>query len=94
VSVFYQLTDLLLKQELIGVASVYTTIGSWIKSALKKHLNKGNMKKRTDWLVVPIALAISFAVTGATLAEPLLQIDSKFQPDPLVVSGTSGGGEK
>jgi hypothetical protein len=50
------------------------------------------MKTRTDWLVVPTALAISLTVTGATLAEsPVLQINSKFQPDPLVVSGTSGG---
>lgn len=50
------------------------------------------MKTRTDWLVVPTALAISFAVTGATLAKPpVLQINSQFQPDPLVVGGTSGG---
>lgn len=51
------------------------------------------MKTRTNWLVVP-TLAISLAVTGTgvTLAEtPVLQINSKFQPDPLIVSGTSGG---
>jgi len=50
------------------------------------------MKTHIDWLIVPTALAISLAVTGATLAEaPVLQINSKFQPDPLVVRGTSGG---
>lgn len=50
------------------------------------------MKTRTNWLVIPTALAISLAVTGTTLAKPeVLQIDSKFQPDPLVVRGTSGG---
>lgn len=48
--------------------------------------------KRTHWLVVPIALAFNLAVTGLTLAEtPVLQINPKFQPDPLVVRGTSGG---
>ena len=50
------------------------------------------MKTRTDWLVVPTALAINFALTAATLAEvPVLTINPKFQPDPLVVHGTSGG---
>jgi hypothetical protein len=50
------------------------------------------MKTRTDWLIVPTALAISLAVTAATLAEvPVLTIEPNFQPDPLVVHGTSGG---
>lgn len=50
------------------------------------------MKTRTQWLVVPTALAINLAVTGATLAEPsVLKINPNFQPDPLVVRGTSGG---
>lgn len=48
--------------------------------------------KRTDWLVIPIALVFNLAVTGLTLAEtPVLQINPQFQPDPLVVRGTSGG---
>ena len=50
------------------------------------------MKKHTKWLVLPSALAISFAVTTATLAEESsVKITPKFQPDPLVVRGTSGG---
>ena len=49
------------------------------------------MKTRTDWLVVPTALAI-MAVTGISLAQPaVVQITPKFQPDPLVVNGISGG---
>lgn len=48
--------------------------------------------KRIDWLVVPIALVCNLAIAGLSLAEtPVLQINSKFQPDPLVVRGTSGG---
>lgn len=50
------------------------------------------MKTRTHGLIVPVVLAINLAVTQATLAEaPVVQINSKFQPDPLVVRGTSGG---
>lgn len=48
------------------------------------------MKGSINWLVVPIALAINLAVTGVTLAE-VVQISPEFKPDPLVVSGTSGG---
>lgn len=50
------------------------------------------MKTRIDWLVVPIALAVSLAVTAASLAEaPVVRITPNLDPDPLVVSGTSGG---
>jgi hypothetical protein len=50
------------------------------------------MKTRTNWLVVPTALAISLAFTGTCLAEaPVLEITPKAQSEPLVVSGTSGG---
>jgi hypothetical protein len=50
------------------------------------------MKTRTHRLIVPAVLAINLAVMQATLAEePVVQINSKFQPDPLVVRGTSGG---
>lgn len=52
------------------------------------------MKTHTHGLIVPVVLAINLAVTQATLAEaPVVQINSKFQPDPLVVRGTSGGGK-
>ena len=51
------------------------------------------MKTCTDWLIVTTALVISFAFTGgASLAEtPVFEITPKAQPEPLVVSGTSGG---
>ncbi|WP_250121700.1 hypothetical protein [Chroococcidiopsis sp. CCMEE 29] len=49
------------------------------------------MKVRIDWLVFPSALAISFAFTAATLAQEAVVITPKFEPDPLVVRGTSGG---
>ncbi len=50
------------------------------------------MKTRTHGLIVPVVLAINLAFTQVTLAEaPVVQINSKFQPDPLVVRGTSGG---
>ncbi len=49
------------------------------------------MKVRIDWLVLS-SLAISFAVTAAALAqEAVVKITPKFEPDPLVVHGTSGG---
>lgn len=48
--------------------------------------------KRTDWLVISVALSFNLAITGVTLAEtPVLQINPQFQPDPLVVRGKSGG---
>lgn len=48
--------------------------------------------KCTDWRVIPIALSLNMAITGVTLAEtPVLKINPQFQPDPLVVRGTSGG---
>lgn len=50
------------------------------------------MKTHRHGLIVPAVLAINLAVMQATLAEaPVVQINSKFQPDPLVVRGTSGG---
>lgn len=50
------------------------------------------MKTITNWLVVPTALAMSLAITGTSLAEEtVVTINPKFQPDPLVVRGTSGG---
>lgn len=50
------------------------------------------MKTYTDWLFVPTALAITLAITGVSVAEaPVVQVAPNFQPDPLVVSGTSGG---
>lgn len=49
------------------------------------------MKKHTKWLVLP-TVALSFAVTTATLAqEASVKITPKSEPDPLVVRGTSGG---
>jgi len=50
------------------------------------------MKTYKDWLIVPAALTISLAVTTASLAEaPVVQVTPNFQPDPLVINGTSGG---
>ena len=50
------------------------------------------MKTSIDWLVVPVALAISLLVTDVSVAEsPVVQVPPNLQPDPLVVSGTSGG---
>lgn len=53
------------------------------------------MKMRTDWLILTTAWAISFAFTGgASLAEtPVFEITPKAQLEPLVVTGTSGGGK-
>lgn len=53
---------------------------------------KDQMKTRTAWLVFPIVLVISLPVMTDALAElPVLPIKPKFQPDPLIVRGTSGG---
>lgn len=49
------------------------------------------MKTYTNWLIVPVALAIYLATTATSLAEESIQIAPKFEPDPLVVRGTSGG---
>ena len=53
------------------------------------------MKTHKLFTVVPTALAISLAVTGTTLAgTPVVSVNPNLQPDPLTVSGTSGGGNK
>ncbi len=74
------------------VAIVYKATGYIINSPLWKQSEQDKMKTRIDWLVVPTALAISLAVTGAYAAQAqVVQLTPKFQPDPLVVRGTSGG---
>lgn len=50
------------------------------------------MKTFTNWLVVPAALALSLTFTNPSRADaPVVKIAPNFQPDPLVVRGTSGG---
>jgi hypothetical protein len=50
------------------------------------------MNKLRLFTVVPAALVMSLVITQASLAEkPEIQISRNFQPDPLVVKGTSGG---
>jgi hypothetical protein len=50
------------------------------------------MKTYKGWLVVPITLAINLALTASYAAgAQSVQVTPNFQPDPLVVSGTSGG---
>ena len=50
------------------------------------------MKTCTNWLVISTVMAISFAFTQVYAAEtPVLEITPNFQPDPLVIRGTSGG---
>lgn len=52
------------------------------------------MKTRRLCTLVPAALA-SFAVMGTSVANAqVVSINPYFQPDPLVVHGTSGGGNK
>jgi hypothetical protein len=48
------------------------------------------MKTFKNWKVVPAALVMLLASIGAANAQTT-QISPGFQPDPLVVSGTSGG---
>ena len=48
------------------------------------------MKKLISWLVFT-SMAISFAVPAAMSQEAVVKITPKFEPDPLVVRGTSGG---
>ncbi|MBR8833314.1 MAG: hypothetical protein DSM106950_04525 [Stigonema ocellatum SAG 48.90 = DSM 106950] len=44
------------------------------------------------FMVVPAVLAMSLVLTDVSMADaPVVQINSKFQPDPLVVNGKSGG---
>jgi hypothetical protein len=53
------------------------------------------MKTRRLCNIVPSALAISFAVMGTSVANAqVVSINPNFKPDPLVVNGTSGGGNK
>jgi hypothetical protein len=48
------------------------------------------MKTFKYWTVVPAALVMLLSSVGVVLAQPM-QITPGFQPDPLTVTGTSGG---
>lgn len=48
------------------------------------------MKTLNNWMVVPAALVMLLANIGAANSQAT-QITPGFQPDPLVISGTSGG---
>jgi len=50
------------------------------------------MKTFKYWTVVPAALVMLLSSVGAVLAQPT-QITPGFQPDPLTVTGTSGGSQ-
>lgn len=49
-----------------------------------------SMKSLKYWMVVPTALAMLLSSAGLAGSTPI-QIAPGFQPDPLVVNGTSGG---
>lgn len=48
------------------------------------------MKTLKHWMVVPAALAVLLGSAGVVRSQPI-QISPGFQPEPLVVKGTSGG---
>ncbi|MBD2015446.1 hypothetical protein H6F96_15905 [Microcoleus sp. FACHB-53] len=48
------------------------------------------MRTLKHWMVVPTALAMLLSSAGLARTQPI-QISPGFQPDPLVVNGTSGG---
>jgi hypothetical protein len=48
------------------------------------------MKMLKPWMVVPTALAMVLSSAGLVRSQPI-NIAPGFQPDPLVVNGTSGG---
>ncbi|HEY9890252.1 MAG TPA: hypothetical protein V6D37_00280 [Candidatus Sericytochromatia bacterium] len=50
------------------------------------------MKTFKYWTVVPAALVMLLSSVGVVLAQPM-QITPGFQPDPLTVTGTSGGSQ-
>ncbi len=50
------------------------------------------MKTFKNWPVVPAALVILLSSVSAVFAQPT-QINPGFQPDPLTVTGTSGGSQ-
>ncbi|MBE9189428.1 hypothetical protein IQ230_03415 [Gloeocapsopsis crepidinum LEGE 06123] len=49
------------------------------------------MKTRINWLVVSTVLATNLIATAAMANAPVVRISPNFQPDPIVVQGTSGG---
>jgi hypothetical protein len=48
------------------------------------------MRTLKNWMVVPTALAMLVSSAGMVRSQPI-EISPGFQPDPLVVNGTSGG---
>jgi hypothetical protein len=50
------------------------------------------MKTFKHWMVVPATLAMFVMSAGVARSQPI-QIAPGFQPDPLVVTGTSGGSQ-
>lgn len=53
------------------------------------------MKAWIKWLFVPTALAVNLTMNLVARADTsVVQVNPKFQPDPLVVRGKSGGERK
>lgn len=50
------------------------------------------MKTFKHWMVVPATLAMLLTSTGVVRSQPV-QLAPGFAPDPLVVTGTSGGSQ-
>ncbi|HEY9805020.1 MAG TPA: hypothetical protein V6D04_00510, partial [Candidatus Obscuribacterales bacterium] len=48
------------------------------------------MRTYKNWFAVPTALVAALTVTGTAQAKPL-SLAPGFQPDPQVLTGTSGG---
>ena len=58
----------------------------------RQDLEKNTMKMRQHWLVSTTAVAMLLSVSTASLAQAgVLKLQPNFQPDPLTLSGTSGG---
>ncbi len=50
------------------------------------------MKTFKHWMVIPTALAMILTSVGVARSQTI-QLTPEFKPDPLVVTGTSGGSE-
>jgi hypothetical protein len=50
------------------------------------------MKTFKYWMVIPTALAMILTSVGVARAQTI-QLTPEFKPDPLVVTGTSGGSQ-
>jgi len=80
----------------LSILVLFLGSGTFRPASSRPHFGHGvpsglnSMRTLKNWMVVPTALAMLVSSAGMVRSQPI-EISPGFQPDPLVVNGTSGG---